>query len=77
MGLATDKNEKVLKEANEVMGGKVLEYEAKTIYKDGVKEGVKEGVDLLLSNLVASGLISEEEAKVQGDIVKSSQEDNS
>ena len=44
MGLATDKNEKVLKEADEVMGGKVLEYEAKTIYRDGMKEGIKEGM---------------------------------
>ena len=36
-------SQKVLKEADEVMGGKVLEYEAKTIYRDGMKEGIVAG----------------------------------
>ena len=27
------------------MGGKVLEYEAKTIYREGIKEGIKEGIN--------------------------------
>lgn len=28
-----------------VMGGKVLEYEAKTIRREGIKEGIKEGIE--------------------------------
>ena len=28
-----------------VMGGKVLEYEAKTIKKEGIKEGIKQGIE--------------------------------
>lgn len=27
-----------------VMGGKVLEYEAKTIKREGIEEGIKEGI---------------------------------
>ncbi len=34
---------KVQKEAEKVMGGRVLEYEAKTIYKNGVAAGVEQG----------------------------------
>ncbi len=39
-----------------VMGGKVLEYEAKTIKREGVKEGIKEGIEQgedKLSRLIA------------------------
>ncbi len=28
-----------------VMGGKVLEYEAKTIKREGIEEGIKEGIE--------------------------------
>ena len=44
LSLIAKNQKKVLKEADEVMGGKVLEYEAKTIYRDGLKEGKKEGI---------------------------------
>lgn len=39
-----------------VMGGKVLEYEAKTIKREGIKEGIKEGIEQgedKLSKLIA------------------------
>lgn len=39
------KYEKIKKEVTTVMGGKVLEYEAKTIYREGIKEGIKEGIN--------------------------------
>ena len=35
-----------------VMGGKVLEYEAKTIKKEGIKQGIEQGEDKL-SKLIA------------------------
>ena len=44
LSLIAKNQKKVLKEADEVMGGKVLEYEAMTIYRDGLKEGKKEGI---------------------------------
>lgn len=37
------KYDSVKKGVKEVMGGKVLDYEAKTIKREGVKEGIKEG----------------------------------
>ena len=43
LSLIAKNQKKVLKEADEVMGGKVLEYEAKTIYRDGMKEGIVAG----------------------------------
>ena len=32
-----------MKEADKVMGGEILEYEAKTIYRSGLKKGKLEG----------------------------------
>ena len=37
------KYDSVRKGVKAIMGGKVLEYEAKTIKREGVKEGIKEG----------------------------------
>ncbi|MCD7885743.1 MAG: hypothetical protein LUI87_18945 [Lachnospiraceae bacterium] len=37
------KYENVKKGVNSVMGGKVLEYETKTIFREGMKEGLREG----------------------------------
>ena len=42
LSLIAKNQKKVLKEADEVMGGKVLEYEAKTIYREGIKEGIEQ-----------------------------------
>lgn len=33
----------VVKEANKIMGGEILEYEAKTIYRNGIAEGIERG----------------------------------
>ena len=40
------KHERVRKGVDEIMGGRVLEHRAKTIYESGEKEGIKEGVSL-------------------------------
>ena len=39
-----------------VMGGKVLEYEAKTIKREGIKEGIKEGIEGTVSILKNLGV---------------------
>ena len=52
------------------MGGEILEYEAKTIYRRGKEEGREEGINALLSNLIKSGKISEDDAKELGDKAK-------
>jgi len=39
-----------------VMGGKVLEYEAKTIKKEGVKEGIEQGIEGTVSILKKLGI---------------------
>lgn len=38
------------------MGGKVLEYEAKTIKREGVKEGIEEGIKGTVSILKNLGI---------------------
>ena len=39
-----------------VMGGKVLEYEAKTIKKEGIKEGIEQGIAGTVSILKNLGI---------------------
>jgi hypothetical protein len=56
------KYEKVRKEVETVMVGKVLEYEAKTILQEGRKEGRKDGKMEALVELVRDGLLSISEA---------------
>ncbi len=34
------------------MGGKILEYEAKTIYKNGMKEGLSKGANQERNNMI-------------------------
>lgn len=48
------KYEKIKKEVTTVMGGKVLEYEAKTIYREGIKEGISQGLSQGIIALVDS-----------------------
>ena len=43
LGLIAKKHQTVVKEADKVMGGEILEYEAKTIYRSGLKKGKLEG----------------------------------
>ncbi len=47
------KYENIRKEVKAVMGGKILEYEAKTILRQGEQKGLQEGLQLgRLENLV-------------------------
>ena len=41
------------------MGGKVLEYEAKTIYREGMKEGIDQGIMILVKSLKKVGCTTE------------------
>ena len=54
----------VFKEVDKIMGGEVLQYEAKTIYNEGKSDGRIEGVNDVLTALVEAGEISEEVAKL-------------
>ena len=54
----TQKYTAIQKEAESIMGGKVLEYEAKTIYKSGIEQGTLK----TLYNLVKDELITNVEA---------------
>ena len=57
----TAKYENVRKEVTSVMGGKVLEYEAKTILQSGINKGKIEGkIDSILELLEEHGNVSEE-----------------
>lgn len=64
----------VKKGVQSVMGGKVLEYEAKTIKNEGRKEGRKEGRLQILFDLVHDGLLSvtdaASKAKLPEDVFK-------
>ena len=53
---------KVRKEVTSVMGGKILEYEAKTILQRGIQEGLQEGRIRSYVELVKDGLLPIEEA---------------
>ena len=61
-----------MKGVKSVMGGKVLEYEAKTILKEGRLEGQKEGRQEgrleMLFDLVCGNLLSIAEAAVQANL---------
>lgn len=56
------KYESIRKEVTDIMGGKVLEYEAKDILRRGIKEGIEVGKFETLSDLVKDNLLSIEEA---------------
>ena len=66
----TQKYTAIQKEAESIMGGKVLEYEAKTIYKSGIEcgfergieRGIEQGTLKTLYNLVKDKLITNVEA---------------
>ena len=56
------KYEKVREEVLEVLGGEILEYEAKTILNQGIKEGWTKGRTEAYVDLVRDGLLSLQEA---------------
>ena len=58
------KYESIRKEVTDIMGGKVLEYEAKTILRKGIKAGKIEAYH----ELVNDGLLSVEEAAKRADM---------
>ena len=43
LSLIAKKHQTIVKEADKVMGGEILEYEAKTIYRNGLKQGELQG----------------------------------
>ena len=56
------------------MGGKVLEYEAKTIRNEGIKEGMQEGLQKgrleMLFDLVRDNLLSIKDAASQAKLTE-------
>ena len=60
----------IIEEADKVMGGEVYEYEAKTIYRNGIKEGkvegIKEGIESVARNLLRRGESEEQVSQVTG-----------
>ena len=71
--LIAEKYKKVVAEGEKVMGGELLEYPAKTSYREGRAEGLREGradglregINNILSDLIQSGIITEEEAAIR------------
>ena len=62
------KYESIRKEVTAVMGGKVLEYEAKDILRKGIAVGAKAGKFETLCELVKDNLLSKEEAAKRADM---------
>ena len=58
----SDKYNQIGEEVGKAMGGKVLEYEAKDIKREGISEGIKEGINesiALLKEMFEIGMIDE------------------
>ncbi|MDD6219131.1 MAG: hypothetical protein PUA98_07695 [Selenomonadaceae bacterium] len=53
----TQKYTAIQKEAESIMGGKVLEYEAKTIYKSGIECGFERGIERGLERGIEQGTL--------------------
>ncbi len=66
-------SDRVRKEVNEIMGGKILEYKAKTIFKEGIQTGIQTGIETgsmhCYLNALARGL-SHEDAIAIADITE-------
>ena len=58
----TAKHENVRKEVTSVMGGKILEYEAKTILQRGIQAGLQEGRLQSYIEMVKEGFLPVSEA---------------
>ena len=77
LALLAKHKKQVLTEAEKIMGGEILEYEAKTIYRKGREDGIQQGlqkgddaINVILADLIKSGKLSEEEAKAFGNKAK-------
>lgn len=57
-----EKYQNIREEVMEVMGGKVLEYEAKTILRQGIEQGIEQGVASSARKMLKKGLSCEEVA---------------
>ena len=66
LDLIAEGHKKVIEEAKKVMGGEVLEYEAKTIYRNGKADGRREGVESVAINLLRRGESEEQVSKDTG-----------
>ena len=66
--------ENVREGVKKVMGGKVLDYEAKRIKNEGIKEGIKEGRHEgrmeMLFDLVDKNILSLKEAAIQAKLTE-------
>lgn len=62
-----EKFEAVKKGVKDVMGGKILDYEAKTIKNEGRKEGRKEGIETLVDSL---RFLSISEETIEGQLIQ-------
>ena len=68
-----EKYENIKEEVTKVMGGTVLEYEAKNILRQGIEQGIEQGmeqgiehgIELTLCSLVKKGLITVEKAAAE------------
>ena len=60
-----ENRENVKEGVSSVMGGKVLEYEAKTIKNEGMQEGLQKGRLEVLFDLVRDNLLSIKDAASQ------------
>lgn len=60
--------ERIREGVNEIMGGQVLEYESKTIFKEGVEqgrqEGRQEGIEMMVIKLYNSGMSIDKIAEI-------------
>ena len=65
-----EKYENVRKGVEAVMGGRVLEYEAKTIRNEGMREGIKEGRLEMLFDLVRDNLLTIKDAASQAKLTE-------
>ena len=58
----------VRKGAEDIMGGKILEYEAKTIFQDGWREGYKQGLaeirEEIITHMLRDGMNIETVARI-------------
>ncbi|MGN0244238.1 MAG: hypothetical protein ACI4CT_09290 [Lachnospiraceae bacterium] len=58
----TRNHARIQKGVMKVMGGKVLEYEAKTILREGIAQGLSQGRMEICATLIKDGILSIEEA---------------
>lgn len=60
LGNIAEKYEKIKKEVRKVMGGQVLEYEAKNILRQGIERGIEQGVSDSARKMLSKGYTCEQ-----------------